>query len=64
MIDEPVPRVTTNCDAARSSESGGVGLGLAIAKGIVDRHGGIVEIEDSDLGGARLRVRLTGVACR
>jgi signal transduction histidine kinase len=44
-------------DAARSREGGGVGLGLAIVRGIVVRHGGHVRVEDNGPG-ARFVVRL------
>lgn len=37
---------------------GGSGLGLSIVHGIVKDHGGQVDIRDSELGGARLRVGL------
>jgi signal transduction histidine kinase len=33
----------------------GVGLGLALVKGIVTRHGGTVTVLDSPLGGCRVR---------
>ncbi|MCX4091948.1 sensor histidine kinase [Nocardia sp. alder85J] len=42
----------------RSRDSGGTGLGLAIAAEIVAAHHGRIHVEDSPLGGARLRVRL------
>ncbi len=38
---------------ARDRSSGGSGLGLGIARSIVDLHGGRIWIEDSPLGGAR-----------
>lgn len=41
-------------DASRNRASGGVGLGLAIVRRIVELHGGEVHIETSPLGGARL----------
>ncbi len=42
-------------DKARSRDSGGAGLGLAIAKWIVDKHGGAIAVTSSSLG-CRLRV--------
>jgi signal transduction histidine kinase len=45
-------------EASRSREQGGVGLGLAIAKGIVEAHGGEMEIR-SEVGiGTTVLVRL------
>ncbi|MGQ0847639.1 MAG: sensor histidine kinase [Actinomycetota bacterium] len=43
-------------DAARSRDSGGAGLGLAIAKGIVEAHGGSIAIDDGP--GGRVRFAL------
>ena len=37
---------------------GGVGLGLAIVQQIVVAHGGDIEADESDLGGARFTIRL------
>lgn len=45
-------------DKARSRESGGAGLGLAIAKGIVDLHGGELSIESNVGNGSTFSVVL------
>ncbi len=47
----------TRLDAARGTDSGGAGLGLAIVRDIVVRHGGSVRFTDAPLG-ARVVVRL------
>ena len=48
----------TRLEASRSTASGGSGLGLAICRRLVQRMGGTVVVEESDLGGARFVVRL------
>jgi len=45
-------------DESRSRSEGGAGLGLSLARGLVEAHGGEIRIEQADLGGARLVVRL------
>ena len=45
-------------DAARSSKDGGAGLGLAIARWIVDLHGGDIHPEQVDPHGTRMVVTL------
>jgi signal transduction histidine kinase len=45
-------------DEARARDDGGSGLGLAIVREIARLHGGDAVIEGSDLGGARVVVRL------
>jgi signal transduction histidine kinase len=48
----------TRLDDGRARDAGGLGLGLALVKAIVESHQGTVTVEDSPLGGARLAVRL------
>ena len=43
---------------ARAGASRGVGLGLAIARGVVAAHGGTIEVEAAASGGARFVIRL------
>jgi signal transduction histidine kinase len=47
-------------DAARSSSDGGAGLGLAIARWIVDLHGGDIHPESREPHGTRMVVELPG----
>jgi signal transduction histidine kinase len=48
-------------DDARSRDAGGAGLGLAIVRDLVHRHGGGIEVGDADGGGARFTVTLATV---
>lgn len=43
---------------AVSKKGGGLGLGLAIAKHLVELHRGIIEVGDSEMGGAKFTVRI------
>lgn len=45
-------------ESSRNLATGGVGLGLTIARDIARSHGGDVVLEDSPLGGLRARLRL------
>jgi two-component system, OmpR family, osmolarity sensor histidine kinase EnvZ len=45
-------------EGSRNPATGGVGLGLTIARGVVRGHGGDIFLDDSPQGGLRVRVRL------
>jgi len=45
-------------DESRSESTGGTGLGLSIAQTAIENHGGQILLEDSPLGGLRVRVIL------
>jgi signal transduction histidine kinase len=45
-------------DESRDRATGGVGLGLAVVRAVVEHHGGTVSYARSPLGGARFAVRL------
>ena len=55
---ETVFRPFHRLDASRNVETGGVGLGLTIAREVVHGHGGEIFLEDSPMGGLRARIRL------
>lgn len=45
-------------DESRSDDTGGTGLGLSIAQTAFENHGGQMFLEDSELGGLRVRIVL------
>jgi signal transduction histidine kinase len=45
-------------DPARGRDPGGTGLGLPIARWIVQQHGGMIDIQSTPGQGTRLCVRL------
>jgi signal transduction histidine kinase len=45
-------------EQSRSAETGGLGLGLAIAQGIVQSHGGELTITNRPEGGTRAQISL------
>ncbi len=53
-VFEPFYRI----EPSRSRETGGAGLGLAIARAIVEAHGGRISADAAPRGGARIRVVL------
>lgn len=60
---EDIPRLFEQFyrgEQARSRATGGAGLGLAIAKGIVEAHGGHIWAENSPDGGARVGFIIPG----
>ncbi len=61
VAEEDRERVFTRfwrADPARNRASGGLGIGLAVVREIVERHGGRVGVHESDLGGAAFVIRL------
>src|SRR5207245_11744642 len=48
-------------DGARAATDGGAGLGLAIARGLVEAQGGRIWAEPSERGGARVSFTLPAV---
>ncbi len=49
-------------DASRSRRSGGAGLGLSIAKAVVDAHGGAIRLDTAPGAGCRLTITLPRTA--
>ena len=45
-------------EASRNKETGGVGLGLSIARAVVRAHGGRIRLSDHALGGLTVRIEL------
>lgn len=45
-------------DESRNEKTGGTGLGLSIAQTAIENHGGQLFLENSDLGGLKVRVTL------
>nr|WP_320443061.1 ATP-binding protein [Neorhizobium petrolearium] len=45
-------------ETSRARKTGGAGLGLAVARNLVEAHGGTLAIDDAPVRGARIIVRL------
>lgn len=45
-------------DGSRSRHAGGAGLGLSIARSIVEAHGGSIDVESAESEGTTFRIRL------
>lgn len=55
---EDVFKAFYRIDESRNKETGGVGLGLSIARDIITSHGGKIELSDSKLGGLRVLISI------
>jgi two-component system osmolarity sensor histidine kinase EnvZ len=55
---EDVFRPFVRLEESRNKETGGVGLGLAIARDVVQSHGGAIDLQDAPQGGLRVRIEL------
>ena len=55
---EDVFRAFYRVEASRNPETGGVGLGMTIARDVARGHGGDIELGDSAIGGLKATVRL------
>jgi len=61
ILPEDLPRIFERfyrADKSRSGSTGGSGLGLAISKGIVEAHGGSLEVASEWGGGSSFTIRL------
>lgn len=57
-LREDVFRPFYRVEKSRNKKTGGVGLGLSIAKDAIHAHGGEIVLEDSSYGGLRVIIRL------
>jgi two-component system osmolarity sensor histidine kinase EnvZ len=55
---EEVFKAFYRIEGSRNKETGGVGLGLSIAKDIIVSHGGTIELGDSSMGGLRVLISI------
>jgi two-component system osmolarity sensor histidine kinase EnvZ len=57
---EEVFKPFSRLESSRNPRTGGVGLGLTIARDVMHSHGGEIALADSPQGGLRVRLRLPG----
>ena len=55
---ENVLRPFYRCEASRSRDTGGIGLGLSIASDTINAHGGKLALSETTGGGLTVEVRL------
>jgi two-component system osmolarity sensor histidine kinase EnvZ len=55
---EEVFKAFYRIEGSRNKETGGVGLGLSIARDIIVSHGGTIELGQSDMGGLRVLISI------
>ena len=55
---EEVFKAFYRIEGSRNKETGGVGLGLSIARDIIVSHGGTIELGTSDMGGLRVLISI------
>ena len=48
----------TQADSSPTRASGGLGVGLSLAREIVERHGGDIKVSNADMGGAMVTIQL------